>query len=280
MTSGEKAKLAVSVVAIVATTLFSGLLNPEARRWLGWSGKPRSSGPGNVTGERPRGVEQQPPTNRANQSTLGEHSAETSPDSLNSSTSTKPQIRPVSPPLTNQSDLAHASGEPAPKTSEVQPNHGSSALAEGILPGCAPGGEPSTDPVVTSVSPIRPTGKQTIVIKGIGFGCQNPFNGFSRFLRITDLRGNWYAGLAESYAGFPPNPVTAPTATVYVTRWIDSEIVIEGFGGSYGGDRVLVAGDVVKIEVANPQGPPIWSTDGSTSRRLGAISLRVSAFGR
>jgi len=111
------------------------------------------------------------------------------------------------------------------------------------------GSRTAARPAITSVSAIRPTGKQTIVISGSGFGSQDPFNGYTRYLRLTDVtQANWIAGWA------PENSSLSAQAPIYVTKWTDNEITIEGFP-RYGGKWVFKPGDVVRIEVANTQAP-------------------------
>ncbi len=108
---------------------------------------------------------------------------------------------------------------------------------------------------ITSVSPIRPTGTQTIVITGAGFGQHDPFNGCSDFLRVTDIaRSNWNAGFV------PLGPACSfYSDPIYVKSWIDDEIVIGGFP-SYGGQHIFEIGDVILIEVANTKGTGILDT--------------------
>jgi hypothetical protein len=114
----------------------------------------------------------------------------------------------------------------------------------------------SREPVITSVSPIQPTAVQTIFIKGTGFGEQDPFNGYSHFFRITNItQSNWVGGWLEPQRDWG-DPFT--TARVYVSSWTDSQIVIGGFPNygthnNFNVPRVFKPGDVIKIEVANPQ---------------------------
>jgi hypothetical protein len=106
---------------------------------------------------------------------------------------------------------------------------------------------------VGSVGPISAKAWQTIVIKGTHFGAAQPYNGCSDFLRVTDLTSNQVFGLPA------PNRFCSPS--LLVTRWTDTEIVIEGFPNFKQGEDVFKVGDVIKIQVANPsqQG---WVTTG------------------
>ena len=108
-------------------------------------------------------------------------------------------------------------------------------------------------PEIDSVGPISAKAWQTIVIKGTHFGAAQPYNGCSDFLRVTDLTSNQVFGLPA------PNRFCSPS--LLVTRWTDTEIVIEGFPNFKQGEDVFKVGDVIKIQVANPsqQG---WVTTG------------------
>jgi PKD domain len=106
--------------------------------------------------------------------------------------------------------------------------------------GSVPGG-----PVITSVSPVSSTLRQTIIIQGSGFGQHEPFNGCSRFFMFEDVPGGWGAGLKAS--GVCVGSFLGPVQ-VYIKSWTDSEIVIGGL------PRIPKPGDVVLIKVANAQG--------------------------
>ncbi len=134
------------------------------------------------------------------------------------------------------------------------------------------GSPPTAAPKIGSVSAISDSQDQTIVISGSGFGYQCPFDGNTPYLQLADIT----AGLAVP-VGQPPNARwnagnsgTLPSGncaassngdwvTVNVTSWTDSQIVIKGFTGSYGGYDGLFAdwqfypGDQVQIEVWNAQ---------------------------
>lgn len=110
------------------------------------------------------------------------------------------------------------------------------------------------EPSIRSVTPIRPTGNQAIVIAGSGFGAAPSFNGQTPFLRITDLtHGNWIAGWSAT------STVTESSrASILVSEWSDNRIVVDQIIG-YGTWHESVVwtynvGDVVKIEIANPHG--------------------------
>jgi hypothetical protein len=154
-----------------------------------------------------------------------------------------------------------------------------SALAIGLTAGSPAHAQDPQDiprPVITSVSSIVPRGTQTIVIHGLGFGHADPFNGKSIYIRVTDItQRNWIAGWNNFNVG---------TSPLIVSRWTDTEIVIDGFPDygtpdGAGGKRLFEVGDVVKIEVANPkipQGLPSTNPD-DHSRPEGAFSVRVTA---
>lgn len=100
-----------------------------------------------------------------------------------------------------------------------------------------------TDSSITSVSDITSNQHQTITITGSGFGNQMPYtNQDSKYIEIQDKTKNWNAGNSNN----PANLVTLD-----VSKWIDSEIVITGFDGSYGGDWSLQYGDTVNVYVWN-----------------------------
>jgi hypothetical protein len=75
------------------------------------------------------------------------------------------------------------------------------------------------------------------------FGTYKPYNGCEPFLRITDLRNNQAFGQSDSEL----------CEAILVTSWGDAEIVVEGFPPFEPGRNVFSIGDVIKIEVANPQ---------------------------
>jgi hypothetical protein len=157
-----------------------------------------------------------------------------------------------------------------------------SALTIGLsagFPGLARAQDPQDlpRPVITSVSSIVPRGTQTIVIRGVGFGFADPFNGLSPFIRIMDVaQGNWMSGWQS---GAYWQGLEGP---IYVTKWTDREIVIEGFPhygqqNNVGGKQVFAVGDVVKIEVANPKGPALQQPSTSSHPEgVGVFSVRVA----
>jgi hypothetical protein len=107
--------------------------------------------------------------------------------------------------------------------------------------------------MITSVSAVRDRAKQTIVIRGSGFGAHAGYvNQNSPYIAIHDdtdtaaRSTHWEAG--HVVAG------NWDAITLSVGRWKDKVIRITGFGGVYGsGGRKLNAGDQIKIEVWNPQ---------------------------
>jgi uncharacterized protein (TIGR03437 family) len=100
----------------------------------------------------------------------------------------------------------------------------------------------ATVTTINAVTAILPQANQTITVSGAGFGTLAPFTGTSNYLRITDLTGQWNAGYGNNLV------------TISVTSWTGSQIVIQGFQGSYGQNGwSLHAGDQVEVQVWNPQ---------------------------
>src|SRR6516225_3962554 len=104
---------------------------------------------------------------------------------------------------------------------------------------------------ITSAGPIGVEASQKFVIRGMHFGTYKPYNGCEPFLRITNLRNNQTFGLSDP----------GLCAPVLVTSWTDTEIVVEGFPPFEPGRNVFDIGDVIKIEVANPEQRG-WVTSG------------------
>lgn len=108
-------------------------------------------------------------------------------------------------------------------------------------------------PMITSVSAVRDRAKQTIVIRGSGFGAQAGYvNQNSPCIAIHDetdtpVRStHWEAGHVA--AG------NSDLVTLSVGRWKDKLIRVTGFGGVYGtGGQKLNVGDQIKFEVWNPE---------------------------
>src|SRR6516165_12734763 len=135
-----------------------------------------------------------------------------------------------------------------PTTSRIQGGKlGAIALLIGSMLVCAPL-RPQTsktegDAKITSAGPIGTEASQKFVIRGMHFGTYKPYNGCEPFLRITNLRNNQTFGLSDS----------GLCAPVLVTSWTDTEIVVEGFPPFEPGRNVFNPGDVIEIEVANPE---------------------------
>ncbi len=114
----------------------------------------------------------------------------------------------------------------------------------------------SAQPVITKVSKITTQQFQTIVITGSGFGTSSPYTGDSDYISLLDQTASppWQAGYA------PYND----TVTLIVQKWTDTQIVLGGFSGQWGGfNYVLTVGDSEQIEVWNPQtgaGPAEFTT--------------------
>jgi hypothetical protein len=106
----------------------------------------------------------------------------------------------------------------------------------------APPGGSSATPVINSVSPILAQASQTITIMGTGFGSQQPYNGSSTYIQISDLTAGWNAG----YGG--------DSIWLNITSWIDTQITISGLTGSYGSSGyALNSGDQAQVQVWNAQ---------------------------
>ena len=124
---------------------------------------------------------------------------------------------------------------------------GTTALLIGSMLCCAPlraqtsGADDGAK--ITSVGPIGTEASQKFVIRGQHIGTYKPYNGCEPFLRITDLRNNQAFGQSSS----------GVCAAVLVTSWTDTEIVVEGFPPLDRAQNVFNIGDVIRIEVANPQ---------------------------
>ncbi len=113
-------------------------------------------------------------------------------------------------------------------------------------------------PRISSVSPIHPLRMQKITIRGTGFGNADPFNGWSGFLMFVDIsQGN---GITTYWqAGCPVYTCGTGGVSIYVTKWMPTEIDVEGFPQNYGTGTfgmcncVFKPGDQVEVLVANPQ---------------------------
>ena len=124
---------------------------------------------------------------------------------------------------------------------------GATALLIGNMLLCAPlraqTSKTESEAKITSAGPIGTEASQEFVIRGVHFGTYKPYNGCEPFLRITDLRNNQAFGQSDS----------GLCDAILVTSWADTEIVVEGFPPFEPGRNVFNIGDVIKIEVANPQ---------------------------
>lgn len=98
-------------------------------------------------------------------------------------------------------------------------------------------------PKIASIGLIGTEAIQRFAIRGMHFGTYKPYNGCEPFLRITDLTNNQAFGRSDSGACSP----------VLVTSWTDTEIDVEGFPPFQARRNVFNPGDVIRIEVANPQ---------------------------
>ena len=134
---------------------------------------------------------------------------------------------------------------------------------------------PTTTPTITSVTEINSNSHQTISISGSGFGNQSPYsNQDSPYIKISDRTENWNAGNSAN----PANLVT-----LNVASWTDSQITINGFGGSYGPNGwSLKYGNIVDIYVWNAQkgtGPATYTTTvGLDKNTVPTVNLSTSTI--
>jgi hypothetical protein len=169
-------------------------------------------------------------------------------------------------------------------------------------------------PVINSVSPISAAQRQTIVIRGSGFGNVQPevtslddgsvvtlVGGSTPVIRIYDVDGwdSWEAGCEDSQW------VPGGLIGVYLTSWSDTEIVLGGFGTDLNvngqAPRNIKVGDplIVNVQTANGQAayattvvssesdaapnsagaPVISSVSPISATRLQTIVIRGSGFG-
>ena len=117
---------------------------------------------------------------------------------------------------------------------------------------------PAGAPTVSSMSPnvLLPFVKQTIVFRGSGFGTLEPFNGEFCALQFMDIteNNNGVGGSANLWVESQILPLGPSYGTFYVTKWTDSEVIIKGiYGGTNGSIATFRPGDLVRIEIANPQ---------------------------
>lgn len=98
-----------------------------------------------------------------------------------------------------------------------------------------------------------------MVITGLGFGVQAPYQGTGNYLRIQDLTGGWEAGWDHWDHGPRCWGRCHDLVTVRVAVWRPLRIVVAGFGGLYGRLKWVVRpGDRLKITVWNADQP--WSS--------------------
>lgn len=150
---------------------------------------------------------------------------------------------------------------------------GSSSVPSGVVSGANPSSvlrtlslaAPDSTPKIKKVTPIQPEQYQHIVIKGKGFGKQQPYNGDSLYIQILVTNPGCYYATGDTWqAGYQssnPNQVT-----LNIAKWTNKKIVITGFTGKYGQGPyncwVLLAGQPITINVWNAQsgaGPATWS---------------------
>ncbi len=150
-----------------------------------------------------------------------------------------------------------------------------------------------TSPSIAKVTPITAQAIQTITITGIGFGSHAAYsNQDIPYLAIRDKTAGWAAGRATR-SNFD-------AITLSVGHWTDSEIVVTGLEGAYGGRWQLNNGDQVEIAVWNAQtnagpatyklvvgaggnlgtsGPTVASVTPITPQATQTIVIRGSGFG-
>lgn len=119
-----------------------------------------------------------------------------------------------------------------------------------------PAGKTESGPEITSVTPILPQRRQSIVINGRGFGSHSPYTHTdSPYLAIRDQTGGWAAGRIL--------PQSHDEVMVDVDSWTDTEIALSGFSGDYGKNGwALNPGDNLEIAIWNAQsgaGPALFN---------------------
>jgi DNA-binding winged helix-turn-helix (wHTH) protein len=117
--------------------------------------------------------------------------------------------------------------------------------------------DPGDTMEIFSVTPILPTAKQRIVIRGRGFGLHVPYaRTDSPYLAVRNQSAHWAAGRVIAW--------NWDEVMLDVESWTNSEIVISGFCGDYGRNGwKLNAGDQLQVAVWNPQsgsGPALFET--------------------
>jgi Flp pilus assembly secretin CpaC len=143
----------------------------------------------------------------------------------------------------------------------------------------------ATTPQITSVQLVGSGSNTQIVVEGSGFGPSPstlPAGGFFgdlNFFRFWDFRSPCNGSSSLFKAGFGSDAVT-----LGYQSWSDTEIVISGFGGTYGeGCATYQDGDPVAIAVWNTQGGgvtgPQTAWGGSAARTSGSSSSVVSGTG-
>jgi len=120
--------------------------------------------------------------------------------------------------------------------------------------GSVPGG--SGTPQITSVTFSGSGQNLQITVQGSGFGnapVTMPFTGNLDYFGFGDFQSHCGAGSALFGAGFGGwGVVSASSVTLNYQSWSDTQIVINGFAGSYGeGCAILQDGDPVVINVWN-----------------------------
>lgn len=153
------------------------------------------------------------------------------------------------------------------------------ARAQGVC--CAQFGPPT----ISTVSGISASsGTQHIVITGSNFGGQDPYNGDSANILITDNTQNWNAGCSDrgKSDSYYASSCIYDTVTLNISKWTTditeindpSEIDIEGFTGDYGDCCSLYAGDSVTITIWNA-----WNAFPPDGPQPATYTLTVSACG-
>jgi len=54
-------------------------------------------------------------------------------------------------------------------------------------------------PIIAKVTNIVPTGSQTVFITGSGFGTEDPYDGDSPYVEVSDVTKNWSAGFSNGW---------------------------------------------------------------------------------
>ena len=110
-----------------------------------------------------------------------------------------------------------------------------------------PAAQGKDKPAIDAITDVLPLGRQTITVRGHGFGVQQSYAGDALFILVRDETAtpSWDAG----FSGDGP----ADQVQLIVSSWKDTEIVFGGFTGKYGKEFHLRPGDKLSFYIWNPE---------------------------